>query len=355
MKNIKFLFLWFLCISCATQNTTLKPDRSKSEIHGVEAYSENSDPIAEPNTPPLPIPSSKSVYAVWIDAHGYDGFLALGLLQDWEKRGLKIAKISGTGFGCWIAMAIAQKNSMNFAEWQSLKFEKFSFLKDSGILRLKSPWDRFAEEGRRHFSQSFLRDFKSLVDCPVLPINEPFRLQSGRFLPVPDLVATQLFSPDLGGSLNSDSDRKWMTGALSGGPTQEELLDFSRDLPSIENPESPFGGWIILKTRAAREVTLKNTDLGAEVLAARLNIKQNDLPNLINSQEESPRGDPRFIIVDLRAMSKVGMNSFQKPSPVDLEFRRKWLLEGRSMGGQVWQRLVDQGFFAKSSPNFHSN
>jgi hypothetical protein len=131
-----FLFSFFILSSCGSTQSKKTPVKStgypqKEEIIVEESGSAGGSYTEAPSTilHELPPQSANRVRtaSVWIEAIGTDAFLALGFLQELEKK-VKIVSVNGVGFGCWIALSWAAENKGSYAEWQSFKWDSWDLL-----------------------------------------------------------------------------------------------------------------------------------------------------------------------------------------------------------------------------------
>jgi hypothetical protein len=339
MFLVTLSFLLFFC-GCAL-NPKNPVVESSAEVETSQNEKEQNSPVILDSHQKL---KPKS-YAVWIDSNGFDALLALGVLQNWERKGLKLQKIAGTGFGCWVALSWAMKGSGNFAEWQTFKWQNFSDIRSKTFLGINNPWNKLESDTEKHLGKKHPRDFSVLVDCPILPSKAPYILQSGRFLETGQLIAFQLMNPHLGASFEEIKNKVWMTGALAGVPTPSEIRDFSRDLTSKENEDSPFGGWIVLSTRAPWELSSKRSEELLEIVSFRNEQRTQESPGRVSQDLPAANQVAHFKFIDLRSASQIGKGKFNKPSVDDSDLRRAWLLEGQRLGEVFWKPLENEGFF----------
>ncbi len=133
LNNLSFCFFLFTA-SCAS---TTKSSDGEGQVKKEELIiQEKSESVSEgaslelqhvtpESLPELQVPVQG--VSVWMEGIGTDAFLALGFLQELEKK-FKIQSIHGVGFSCWVAVSWASENRGNYAEWQSFKWDSWNIL-----------------------------------------------------------------------------------------------------------------------------------------------------------------------------------------------------------------------------------
>ena len=336
LRSLSFVALVLLASSCAHRNrkgaehtspsapppsTTLLPSEVAKDLLPP-------DPMGSQELPPVNAPAAPAAprsFGVWIDGAGLDSLSALGFLQELEHRGLKPAKVVGTGFGCWVAISWAFENSGNRAEWQSYKWSNWEALPRGGLLgklTLGRAKKKFEQEMERLFPVKRFENLSLPADCPVVPDRRPVGLVSGRSWSLGTNLWYQLQIPALGfDPANSD----FYSGLAAGVPQASELDVMAQDVPKDKN----FGGWIVLRTRTAGERGGKGT------WTELLNSRGTDT---IPATGKTPSGLSWFF-VDLAGEAR------QSEDIQKFEKRRAWMLEGRRIGNNFLERSEAKAFF----------
>ncbi len=333
-KNLNRFFLTVSCFlfgACATPSHRPSVGASERSIpvsplpppltHPGEVIPSKTEEVPADLKPSLPS-NRKKTFAFWIDGAGLESVAAIGFLQEFEKAGIKPRKIVGGGFGCWVALSWALDNNGNRAEWQAFKWTSWDEVGPNSLLgRLTSRTghQKFSLELRRLLPVKDLNAFKIPVDCPLYEKKYPYRMFSGRSTDFSTMLWNQFQLPLIGNDPDAQESAYYSAG-LAGGPMPRELDEMARDIPS--DPESDFGGWIILRTRGPN-------DRGAS---------QNWI-NLVGVRQDqffasggfSPSG-LAFVVMDLSDGAERPALDARK-----FENRRRWLLEGRRRAQLVLQ------------------
>lgn len=212
-----------------------------------DGSAEDSEKSAESRLPPPKV-------GIWIDSVALDAFWALGYMQALEKAGVKIDRVVGTGFGCWIATSWALKGSGNQAEWQAFKWKNFETLgKGAQSLISRITGKNISEEKFRSQLQNWLvvEEFSSLktpADCPLVE-NSSARnpaLKSAASLGIYKSLWLQMQTPYWGEELMPDQDARYLSGLARFEVTAKDYDSFAG------RGDDKVDFWIHLKTVPSR-------------------------------------------------------------------------------------------------------
>jgi hypothetical protein len=334
----RLLFFCLVFQFCSTKKSlNSSPDNPKNTSAQVESgYSVGNTETGTDSSSSAPLNEAtvapkKPVFGVWIDGAGFDSLMALGVLQEFEKLGLKPRKIVGTGFACFVAVSWSLNNSGNQAEWQTFKWKNWDLLKKQGLLsRLggsKAVEKTEAEVSKLFPGQTF-GDFQLPADCPLIPKSPPYSFQSGRFLSLSRVLANQLFMPFVEIETQMSEDVPWYSGAFGGIPTNKELDDSAKEIISKLQENELWVGWVVLKTR-------NFSDFGSD-------FKPLQDIHAFRADEKALDSQPVGAkIFDLRKESQTFL---QVKGVLGLDDRRAWLLEGRRQAPFIIERIKTDGF-----------
>jgi hypothetical protein len=174
-KNLAFTIL-FVLAACSTSSKTIGPkasDLPRTEDIIIEDTSSSTSSTAES---PKEVPETENVVrtaSVWIDAIGTDAFMAIGFMQELEKR-VQIESVHGVGFGCWAAMSWASENRGSYAEWQSFKWDSWDLLGANILNRVigRSNADSFRARLESRLPSKNKNNYKVPMSCPYVYANK---------------------------------------------------------------------------------------------------------------------------------------------------------------------------------------
>jgi len=300
-----------------------------NELESIDDASEKTTTIdsnGEVKEPQKKIINQK--FGIIIDSVGFDGFYALGFLEELYKRKLNPSMVAGTGFGCWIALSWALENSPRQAEWQAMKWNSWpgfnkSWISKFGFNNSKVEFER----GVKRFLSGRTKDqYKIPFECPLLGVKQKTGLRVSPKLSEADLLWYQLQIPSLGGNPNQNNSI-YNSGVYIGLPSFSELAGLKqfllKDQPYTQAEN--FWGWIIIRTRKVGELD-NNLGLNSQYLSR--------LEQKTNNHLKSP-GNTNLLILDI---SKFRSNP-SATSLKDINQRRLWLLEGRQKASEVFNSL----------------
>jgi hypothetical protein len=293
----------------------LPPSGAKPQELPADAPPAAAPPAPEAPPAPPPPPALPKAFGVWIDGAGLDSIEALGVLQELEAKGLKPAKVVGTGFGCWIALSWALENRGNRAEWQTFKWSDWSHVSRSGLLArlgLGRARSAFQGEVKRLLAAQRFENLALPADCPVVRKGGDAHLVSGREWDLTTILWHQFQIPALEADL---SKTEVWSGLIAGTPTPQELDEFAADIPA---DKVDFRGWLIIKTRSSADRA--GPDDWSGVLADRGDRRA-------VSTGPTPAGK-FWTVLDLAG-------DRQGADIRDFDRRREWLLKGRRAGSKI--------------------
>lgn len=315
------------------EGESVSQEEAQSALPGEGSDESGENQVAEKEQLPPPR------VGVWIDSVALDGFWALGYMQALEKAGVKIEKVVGTGFGCWIAASWALRGSGNQAEWQAFKWKDFESLgKGPQSLMSRITGKTVSEEKFRSDLKKWLvveefSSLKSAADCPVVD-NRGGRqpeFQSASSLGLYKSLWLQMQTPFWGEELMPKEDAPYLSGLARWNVTSKDYDKFS----GREGEGVDF--WIHIKT-APGQLWARSQPW---VYAAAAQQEW--------QQESWTRSDEGRWVYRVPLYKK---KTVRQGELIDFTRRRRLLLEGRQMAsdwmGTTWFR---SNFSDSFSPN----
>lgn len=174
-KNLAFT-IFLILAACSTSSKTTGPKASelpRTEDIIIEDSSSSTSSTADSSKD---VPETENVVrtaSVWIDAIGTDAFMAIGFMQELEKR-VQIESVHGVGFGCWAAMSWASENRGSYAEWQSFKWDSWDLLGANILNRVigRSNADSFRARLESRLPSKNKNNYKVPMSCPYVYANK---------------------------------------------------------------------------------------------------------------------------------------------------------------------------------------
>ncbi len=284
--------------------------------------------VAKPRAP---------VIGVWIDSVGLDAFWALGYLQELDKAGVKISKVVGQGFGCWIALAWAQQGSSNQAEWQAFKWSQWNLIGlDASLLKRitgnQVSYQTFQSQFEKWLPAKEFKSLKLRSDCPVVSTRNRQKgiLTSGHSLGISRDMWYQMRQPFYGPAMEPKSTDAYLSAWSFGNLRPKDYDAFSRSGKSGEKVDL----WIHLRTVPAS--TWAHDDPWLFAAASKDEWDH-------ETWFQTPDGSwvLRKTLFDNKIATKTNVLDFAR--------RREFLLEGRNLGkkwisGQWFQNNLQNSF-----------
>ncbi len=274
----------------------------------VSDLSTDTQHVSIENIPEVQIPI-RSV-SVWMEGIGTDAYLALGFLQELEKK-VKIESIHGVGFACWIAVSWASENRGNYAEWQAFKWDSWNILGTSVFNRVigRSNVESFRSRLESKLPLKNKDRFKISENCPFTRkgISD---FESSKDLSIAEEIWTQMRNPFYFSKAEIEADDR-VSGLMRSPVLPYEFLKLTPSSVKIEDHL-----WIVLTNEVIRQ------ELGRA------------------PQIEMQRG----VIDGLRWIRKsLASGQITLKDVKDLKKKRSMLLKGRKEGRSFFENpLVEQ-------------
>ena len=258
------------------------------------------------------------VIGVWIDSVGLDAFWALGYLQELDRAGVKVSKVVGQGFACWLALSWAQHGSANQAEWQAFKWSSWEPIGlDAGFLKRltgnTANYENFESQIKRWMPEEKFSALKLKADCPLVDSRHSYALASARSLGIQKTLWFQMRQPFFAPPMEPQASDAYLSAWSYGNLRPQDYDQFSRD--SGQNVDF----WIHLRTVPAN--TWAQSDPWLIAAASKDEWER-------ESWFRTPEG--RWVL--RKTLYQVGEAT--KSNVLDFARRRAFLLEGRKMGKQ---------------------
>lgn len=255
-KALRFLIFCFLfsfggCASSSKASQVLNQVKQeelilqeKSEVSSegtpIEPLQVTIDSVPEIQTPVQGV-------SVWMEGIGTDAFLALGFLQELEKK-FKIQSIHGVGFSCWVAMSWASENRGNYAEWQSFKWDSWNLLGTNVLSRVmgRSNLSGFQSRLENKLPLKNKDKFKISENCPYFKQGS-FAFEDSRDLSLAEEIWIQMKNPFYFSKEDLSKDER-QSGLMRISVMPNELLRFT---PSSARYEDHL--WIVLTNEVVRQ------------------------------------------------------------------------------------------------------
>lgn len=250
---------------------------------------------------------------VWIDAAGVEAFSALGFLQELEKsEKVKVAKVAGTGLGCWIAVSWGLENSNNRAEWQATKLSNWESMGRGGSLLTRisggrADYSKFKSEMARLLTVTEFRGLARDVDCPLLNARTGV-LESAKSQGIYKALWAQMTTPLIGLEEELESMSQF-SGVLGIRPRPRELDDYS----SLERARGEVDAWIVLSLDSMQILSDERNPLRDTLMRRFVDSTQ--------GASVSPEGRPIYVSVPAFDLNVKSSRDFTQ--------RRNFLLQGR--------------------------
>lgn len=185
--------------------------------------------------------------SVWMEGIGTDAFLALGFLQELEKK-FKIQSIHGVGFSCWVAVSWASENRGNYAEWQSFKWDSWNILGTNVFNRFigRSNLEGFRSRLENKLPLKNKDKFKISENCPFV-FKGSLAFEDSRNLSIAEEIWIQMRNPFYFSKESSVMDER-QSGLMRQQVMPYELLRFT---PSFVKLEDHL--WIVLTNEVVRQ------------------------------------------------------------------------------------------------------
>jgi hypothetical protein len=254
LNNLSFCLVVVLA-SCASTSTKSykKENETKKEELIIQEKSESvfegkalePEHVSIESLPQLQVPVQG--VSVWMEGIGTDAFLALGFLQELEKK-FKIQSIHGVGFSCWVAVSWASENRGNYAEWQSFKWDSWNIMGTNVFNKFmgRSNLDGFRSRLENKLPLKNKDKFKISENCPFVRKGS-FAFEDSRDLSISEEIWIQMRNPFYFSKESLVAD-ELQSGLMRQAVMPYELLKFT---PSTINLEDHL--WIVLTNEVVRQ------------------------------------------------------------------------------------------------------
>jgi hypothetical protein len=257
-KTLSFSSFCFLIFISACASTSSKSSQNLNEVKQEEFIlqekSEQStegasaEPPAQVTIESVPeVQTPVQSVSVWMEGIGADAFLALGFLQELEKK-FKVQSIHGVGFSCWVAVSWASENRGNYAEWQSFKWDSWNLLGTNIFNRVmgRSNLSGFKSRLENKLPLKNKDKFKISENCPYFRQGS-YAFEDSRDLSLAEEIWIQMRNPFYFSKEDFEKDDR-QSGLMRPAVTPHELLRFT---PSSVRYEDHL--WIILTNEVVRQ------------------------------------------------------------------------------------------------------
>ena len=253
LNNLRFFIFIFVASCASTSKSPAKEGQIKKEELILQEKSEAAiegrpiDPqqVTIESIPEIQTPVQS--VSVWMEGIGTDAFLALGFLQELEKK-FKIQSIHGVGFSCWVAMSWASENRGNYAEWQSFKWDSWNILGTNVLNRVmgQSNMSGFRSRLENKLPLKNKDKFKISENCPFVRKGS-FAFENSRDLSIAEELWIQMRNPFYFSKLDFEKEDR-QSGLMRSPVMPYELLRFTPSVPKLEDHL-----WIVLTNEVVRQ------------------------------------------------------------------------------------------------------